>query len=152
MNLQSKTITSAEIKCLVREENTLEKMLSKMNYANKTLKPKMEVKLEVVNKMITDALERKCELSEKDLKIIKKEWKQANEILCLLMSTNDGNRRQNYVLLTLQGFGTANKGSDGDRVTIHVLSGNNPCNTKEQNKLLGTKTGTVRTSICIPSW
>ena len=133
---------------MVREESTLEKMLSKMNYANKTLKPKMEVKLEVVNKMITDALERKCELSEKDLKIIKKEWKQANEILCLLMSTNDGNRRQNYVLLTLQGFGTANKGSDGDRVTIHVLSGNNPCNTKEQNKLLGI----VRTSICIPSW
>ena len=42
------------------------------------------------------------------------------------MSTNDGNRRQNYVLLTLQGFGTANEGSDGDRVAIHVLSGNNP--------------------------
>ena len=83
MNLQSKTITSAEIKCLVREENTLEKMLSKMNYANKTLKPKMEVKLEVVNKMITDALERKCELSEKDLKIIKKEWKQANKTVTI---------------------------------------------------------------------
>ena len=57
--------------------------------------------------------------------------------MALIMSTYDGNRRQNYLYQTLKGLGTF-QGSN--IITMHVETGQNPCQTSDQRGVLKTKT------------
>ena len=133
-----KEINPKKINKMVSEEGSIEELIDNMNYVSQTVIPQITEKLKLVKDALDQALANGEDMDEDKKAFIAKIWKHANQLMALIMSTYDGNRRQNYLYQTLKGLGTHH----GDNIiTMHVQTGQNPFMTEEQRSKLTTKTG-----------
>ena len=133
-----KETNSKKITKMVSEEGSIEELIDNMNYVGQTVIPMITEKLKLVKDAIGQALANGEDMDEDTQAFIATKWKHANQLMAIVMSTYDGNRRQNYLYQTLKGLGTTHHGDN--IMTMHVQTGQNPCMTKEQRSKLTTKT------------
>ena len=134
-------MTSKKVKKTVTQENTIEDLIDNMNYVGQVVVPLFETKLKEVKMAVNCALEQKVKMPKNVEKTIDQTIIHANQLLAIILSTYDGNRHQNYLYQTVKGLGTAVESEEvGDIVTMHVVTGQNPCMTEEQQSMLTTKT------------
>ena len=111
------SMSSKKFDKMVTEEGSIEELIENMNYVGTKIIPLIQEKLTEIKHAIDQALADGEKMSKTYEEHIAKIWKHVNYLMALVMSTYDGNRRQNYLYLTLKGLGTC-QGSN--IITMHV--------------------------------
>ena len=131
------SMSSKKVDKMVTEEGSIEELIENMNYVGTKIIPLIQEKLTEIKHAIDQSLADGEKMSKTYEEHIAKIWKHVNYLMALVMSMYDGNQQQNYLYLTLKGLGTC-QGSN--IITMHVETGQNPCQTSNQRGALKTKT------------
>ncbi len=145
VNKGEASMSSKKVDKIVSEEGSMEELIENMNYVGETIIPLIQEKLTQISHALDQALmSENQKMSETDEELIPQIWRHVNSLMAIVLSTYDGNRRQNYLYLTLKGLATC---QGDDILTMHVATGQNPLQTIDQRGALKTKTANPTISM-----